>query len=116
MIDWALDVAKHEGWPEENVHYERFSTPPPGKPFEIEVKSTGERITAGDHQSALEALEQAGVDAPYLCCGGARGQCITGVIDSTGALVYDDQSRGITRQRSTGYPNTMTASRPHKDS
>jgi ferredoxin-NADP reductase len=90
MIDWALDVTKHEGWPEENVHYERFSTPPPGKPFEIEVQSTGERITVGDHQSALEALEQAGVDAPYLCRGGACGQCITRVIDSSGALVHND--------------------------
>lgn len=31
MIDWAIEVAKDEGWPQENVHWERFSAPPPGK-------------------------------------------------------------------------------------
>jgi ferredoxin-NADP reductase len=31
MIDWAIEGAKDEGWPQENVHWERFSAPPPGK-------------------------------------------------------------------------------------
>jgi len=91
MIDWALEVAKHEGWPDENVHWERFSTPPPGKPFDVKVASTGQVVHVGEHQSALEALEQAGVDAPYLCRGGACGQCVTKVIDvDGGALQHND--------------------------
>ncbi|MEZ5899980.1 MAG: 2Fe-2S iron-sulfur cluster-binding protein [Hyphomicrobium sp.] len=90
MIDWALDVAKHEGWPVENTHFEHFSAPPPGKPFEITVQSTGQTIEVGDHQSALEALEQAGVDAPYLCRGGACGQCVTRVVDCTTELLHND--------------------------
>lgn len=90
MIDWALDVAKNEGWPEENVHAERFSTPPPGIPFNVKLASNGKTINVGEHQSALEALEQAGIDAPYLCRGGACGQCVTRVIAADAPLQHND--------------------------
>lgn len=91
LIEWAIDVAKHEGWPDENVHWERFSTPPPGDPFTVELASTGQRIEVGEHQSALEAIEQAGIDAPYLCRGGACGQCVTKVISvDGGVLLHND--------------------------
>jgi ferredoxin-NADP reductase len=89
MIDWALEVAKKEGWPEENVHCERFNTAPAGKPFDIRLKD-GRIVHVGDHQSMLEALEQAGVEAPYLCRGGACGQCVTRVISSDTALIHND--------------------------
>lgn len=90
MIDWALDLAKCEGWPEENVHCELFSSPPPGKPFTIKLASSGKTVHVGEHQSALEALEQAGIDAPYLCRGGACGQCVTDVIEMDGRLQHND--------------------------
>jgi ferredoxin len=38
----------------------------------------------------LEALEQAGIDAPYLCRGGACGQCVTRVIASDSKLIHND--------------------------
>lgn len=31
MIDWVLKTAKEQGWPKENVHYEHFAAPPPGR-------------------------------------------------------------------------------------
>lgn len=89
MIDWALEVADRAGWPEENVHCERFSSAPPGKPFDIELRD-GTVVHVGEHQSMLEALEHAGVDAPYLCRGGACGQCVTRVIASDSKLVHND--------------------------
>ncbi len=89
MIDWALDVAKTEGWPDENVHCERFSTAPPGKPFDVKLKD-GRIIHVGEHQSMLEALEQAGLDAPYLCRGGACGQCVTRVTAHETPLIHND--------------------------
>ena len=44
----------------------------------------------GGHQSVLEALEQAGVDAPFLCRGGACGQCETGVTSCDGYIEHND--------------------------
>ncbi len=90
MIVWAIEVTKDEGWPQENVHWERFSAPPSGKAFEIKLARSGKTVHVGEHQSVLEALEQAGVDAPYLCCGGACGQCITDVVDADSPLQHND--------------------------
>lgn len=87
MIEWALEVAKHEGWPEENLHWERFSTPPPGKPFDVKLARSEKVVHVGEHQSVLEAIEQAGVDAPYLCRGGACGQCVTKIVSVDGATI-----------------------------
>lgn len=90
MIDWALKTAKLEGWPDENLHSEQFSAPLPGKPFEVHLAKSGRTITVSGHQSILEALEQNGVDAPYLCRGGACGQCETAVSSCDGPIQHND--------------------------
>ena len=38
----------------------------------------------------LWAMERSGVDAPYLCRGGACGQCETRVIDYSGNFIHRD--------------------------
>ena len=48
------------------------------------------RMTVGEHQSILEAVEAAGCDAPYMCRGGACGQCETAVLSCDGALEHND--------------------------
>ena len=40
--------------------------------------------------SLLEAIEAAGVDAPYLCRGGACGECETGSARMEGELLHND--------------------------
>jgi ferredoxin len=40
--------------------------------------------------SILEAVEQAGVDAPYLCRGGACGQCECEVLETDGSIGHRD--------------------------
>ena len=47
-------------------------------------------IEVGEHQSLLEAIEAAGVEAPYLCRGGACGQCETDVIGYDGKFLHND--------------------------
>ena len=47
-------------------------------------------LTVGAHQSLLEALEQAGIAAPWLCRGGACGQCETDVIACDGTIDHHD--------------------------
>ena len=47
-------------------------------------------MKVGAHESLLEAIERVGVEAPYLCRGGACGQCETDVIESDGAFMHRD--------------------------
>ncbi len=65
-----------------------FSAPPSGKPFMIELAQSKKTIPVAEHQSVLEAVEAAGVDAPYLCRGGACGQCETTVLSCDGSIRF----------------------------
>jgi len=90
MTRWVLDAATAMGWPAGALHSEEFLAPPTGAPFDVELRASGKRFTVGTHQSLLEAIEAAGVDAPYLCRGGACGQCETGVLACDGAILHND--------------------------
>ncbi len=90
MIDWVLKSARLAGWPDENVHSERFLAPPSGKPFNVELTRSKKKFEVAEFQSVLEAVEAAGVDAPYLCRGGACGMCETPVISCEGMLHHND--------------------------
>ncbi|MCV2871979.1 PDR/VanB family oxidoreductase [Defluviimonas sp. WL0050] len=105
MIDWVRNTALDHGWPETAVHYEEFLAPQSGKPFEVELAKSGKTITVGEHQSLLEAIEAAGVDAPYLCRGGACGQCETDVIAHEGKFIHNDH--WLTEDQRTGCNKIM---------
>ena len=90
MIDWVRGKAAEMGWPREAVHYEEFLAPQPGKPFEVKLAVSNKVIQVGENESLLEAIERAGVDAPYLCRGGACGMCETSVIDYSGNFIHRD--------------------------
>ena len=90
MIDAVYAQAKSVGWPEQAIHFEEFITPPTGKPFKVKLTRSDKVITVAEHQSLLEAIEAAGVDAPYLCRGGACGQCETNVISCEGNMLHND--------------------------
>ena len=90
MIDWVRGTAKELGWPREAVHYEEFLAPKPGKPFQVKLAVSNKVIEVGEHESLLEAIERAGVDAPYLCRGGACGQCETNVLECDGKIEHRD--------------------------
>lgn len=90
MIKWVISTAIAAGWPAGAVHSEEFLAPPVGKPFVVELAASGKTITVGGAQSLLEAIEAAGVEAPYLCRGGACGQCETDVIRCEGHILHND--------------------------
>lgn len=90
MIEGVLGAGREAGWPEASLHAERFLAPPGGDPFEVALSRSGKRLRVGEHESLLEALEAAGVDAPYLCRGGACGECQTRVVARDGTLVHND--------------------------
>ena len=90
MINWVLATAEAMGWPKEALHHEEFLAPGTGLPFEVQLAASGKTITVGTTQSLLEAMEAAGVDAPYLCRGGACGQCETNVVSCDGTILHRD--------------------------
>jgi dimethylamine monooxygenase subunit B len=90
MIDGVLGKATALGWPKQNLHSERFLAPPPGNIFKAKLERSNKTITVGTHQSILEAVEAAGIDAPYLCRGGACGQCETSVLGCSGTIEHHD--------------------------
>lgn len=90
MINGILDAGRAAGWPEENLHCERFLAPPGGEPFTVRLAKAGLDVRVGEHESILEAVEAAGVEPPYLCRGGACGQCETRVLSADGVLDHHD--------------------------
>jgi ferredoxin-NADP reductase len=90
MIGWVLSTAESMGWPKQALHSEEFIAPGTGLPFTVELAASGKTITVGPTQSLLEAMEAAGVDAPYLCRGGACGQCETTVHKCDGTILHRD--------------------------
>ncbi len=90
MIAWVLSTAESMGWPKQALHSEEFIAPGTGLPFTVELAASGKTITVRPTQSLLEAMEAAGVDAPYLCRGGACGQCETNVLKCDGTILHRD--------------------------
>ncbi len=90
MISWVENAAIEAGWSPEVIHYEEFLAPEPGKPFNVTLAASNKEIIVRENQSLLEAIEEADVDAPYLCRGGACGQCETKVISSDGDFKHRD--------------------------
>jgi ferredoxin-NADP reductase len=90
MLNWVRNTAEAAGWPPKTVHFEEFLAPGTGQIFTAQLALSGKTVTVGTHQSLLEAIEAAGVDAPYLCRGGACGQCETNVLTCDGALLHRD--------------------------
>ena len=90
MMDWVLATARDAGWPGGSLHNERFLAPASGPPYEVALAVSARTIRVGQHQSMLDAIEAAGVDAPYMCRGGACGECETAVVACEGTILHND--------------------------
>ncbi len=90
MIAWVRSTAAALGWPQVAIHSEEFLAPPVGQPFEVRLQASDKTIAVGAAQSLLEAIEAAGVEAPYLCRGGVCGQCETDVLACDGQIDHND--------------------------
>lgn len=90
MVRALLQYADELGWPPAHVHSEEFLAPPVGSPFTIRLSASQRELEVGADQSMLEAMEQAGIDAPYLCRGGACGRCELEVLATDGTLEHHD--------------------------
>lgn len=91
MMAWVLTAARDAGWPAGSLHSERFLAPASGKPYEITLALSRKTVRVSEHQSMLDAIEAAGVEAPYMCRGGACGECETPVLACTGTILHNDE-------------------------
>ena len=80
LMNLVQATAERLGWPASAFHQESFGDHSSGAPFTAVLSRSHLEIEVGATQSLLEAVEAAGVDAPYLCRGGACGQCQTKVL------------------------------------
>jgi vanillate O-demethylase ferredoxin subunit len=98
MIDAVKASALARGIPADRIHYELFKAGQPSspdKPFEVELKSTGQVVTVTAGQTIIQALEAAGLDVLYDCQRGDCGVCqcgvISGVPDHRDVILSDDE-------------------------
>ncbi len=87
FLEAVLKMAAGAGWSDEQVHHELFSAAPTdasgNTSFEIRLASTGAIVHVSEHQSAVDALEAAGVTVPVSCEQGLCGTCATRVLSGT---------------------------------
>jgi len=82
MIETVLAAARKRGWHECDLHYELFTeaaTQEGDTTFEVELKSSGKRLTVAADKSLLDTLIENGVDVMYDCRAGYCGLCTTHV-------------------------------------
>jgi ferredoxin-NADP reductase len=83
LMEGVAETARSLGWPESHFHQESFGGASHGEPFVAVLAKSGREVAVTGDQSLLEALEAAGVDAPYMCRGGACGTCALEVLEGT---------------------------------
>lgn len=81
---WAL------GWSNSHVHYEQFVEQKTGRAFDLKLARSGITLHVPAQVSPLEVLEANGISIPYLCRGGACGQCETRILQSDSAIEHND--------------------------
>lgn len=82
LIDAVRAAAKDHGWPEERVRFERFvaAGPARGEPFDLVLARSKQRVHVAADETALEALERAGV---AVSSDRRTGTCATCVVRLT---------------------------------
>lgn len=90
MMHAALETARNAGWPESHLHSEQFVHAPTGEAFEVYLARSQKSVHIPTESTLLEAMEAAGVDAPYLCRSGACGRCELNVLELDGELIHHD--------------------------
>ncbi|WP_454830008.1 PDR/VanB family oxidoreductase [Paraburkholderia xenovorans] len=106
MVDAVLAAARKRGWHECDLHYELFTEAAPKEgdaAFEVELKSSGTRLTVPADRSLLDTLIENGADVMYDCRAGYCGLCSTrvcsGEIDHRDTYLSDtDRTSGNVMQ------------------
>jgi ferredoxin-NADP reductase len=95
FMDVVVATARGLGWPGEKIHKESFGGATGGAPFRVRLARSNITVDVGPEESLLEALENAGLNPPCLCRGGACGECelplLEGIPDHHDHFLSDTQ-------------------------
>lgn len=84
FMNHVLQVAKAQGWPDEQTHREYFAPAAqpetPAGQFEVELASTGQVFIIPADKAIVEVLLDQGIEIPTSCDQGVCGTCLTRVI------------------------------------
>lgn len=85
LIEAVRTTAARNGWPEEDVRFERFAPTVhehgPDLPFEVEARRSGKTVAIEQDESLLDGLLRAGIGVSSSCRSGVCGACETRVIE-----------------------------------
>ena len=82
MVTEYKEAALSYGYPEKSIHFELFAAAAgENNPFLVEVVNSNTVIEVNSEQTLLEALLDAGIEAPYSCKAGGCGQCEVDVVE-----------------------------------
>jgi len=104
MIEAVKADALARGIPAPRIHYELFkaeAAAASNKPFDVELRSTGQVVRVEADQTIIQALEQAGLDVLYDCqrgdCGICQCRVISGTPDHRDVILSDEEkaSNGV---------------------
>lgn len=81
FMEWVIGLSRERGYTESAIHREYFNAELDrgGASFEVEVASTGQRVTVAEGQSIVQALATVGIKVQVSCESGICGTCLTGV-------------------------------------
>lgn len=88
FMDAVLAEARAQGWPEAQLHWERFSNDAAGprdsdEAFEVELATSGRVVVVPRGETIVQALAAAGVYVMTSCEQGVCGTCLTRVVSGT---------------------------------
>lgn len=101
LIDAFRASAKKRGIDDDRIRYERFTAPAVSsqdKSIEVHLKRSGKTLHVPAHQSILDAVIGAGVEAFHDCRAGNCGACATKVIEG----IPDHRDTALTRLERDG--------------
>lgn len=84
FIHAALSAARQRGWPEQQLHCERFASDTEqlaeARAFNVQLASTGEIYRIPQDKTVTALLAEHGIQIPTACESGVCGTCVTRVI------------------------------------
>ena len=98
MVTEYKEAALSYGYPEKSIHFELFAAATGEQnPFVVEVVNRNAVIEVKPEQTLLEALLDAGIEAPYSCKAGGCGQCevdvVAGEVDHRDIFFSDEERK-----------------------
>jgi vanillate monooxygenase ferredoxin subunit len=85
FMDRVLDAARELGWPQAQLHRELFGgsvvATEQDAPFELRLARSGGTCQVPPDRTALQVLQEHGVEIPFSCESGVCGTCVTRVLE-----------------------------------